>query len=149
MPTQLVAPPEGWVALSIKQPWAGLIVAGLKSIEVRTWSASRRGPVLIHASKVPDERPEGWSHVMTPAVRTLTELRGGIVGLANLVDCHEYATRAAFVTDRLKHLNDPSWFRLPRLFGHQFEDVQIIPFSPYTGQTMYFSVKKLVKGLAL
>ena len=39
------------VALSIRQPWAELIVSGRKTIEVRTWTTEYRGPVFIHASK--------------------------------------------------------------------------------------------------
>ena len=140
MPGQLVAPPEGWVALSIKQPWAALIVAGLKSIEVRTWPTRRQGPVLIHASKIPDDRPEGWALVQTPEVQALTELRGGILGLASLVDCREYADAQAFAQDQLLHRNALAWFRPPRLFGHVFEEARPLPFCPYPGQTLYFSV---------
>ena len=36
-------------ALSVRQPWAELIVAGLKDVENRTWRTDYRGPVLIHA----------------------------------------------------------------------------------------------------
>ncbi|WP_206002040.1 ASCH domain-containing protein [Paraburkholderia aromaticivorans] len=36
-------------ALSIRQPWAWLIVKGHKDIENRTWSTRFRGRVLIHA----------------------------------------------------------------------------------------------------
>lgn len=36
--------------LSIIQPWAGLIVTGLKDIENRTWKTDYRGKLLIHAS---------------------------------------------------------------------------------------------------
>ena len=36
--------------LSIRQPWAALIVHGFKETENRTWSTSYRGPVLIHAA---------------------------------------------------------------------------------------------------
>ncbi len=36
--------------LSIKQPWAFLIVAGYKDIENRTWTTSHRGIFAIHAS---------------------------------------------------------------------------------------------------
>ena len=36
-------------ALSIRQPWAELIVRGHKDVENRTWRHSYRGPVLIHA----------------------------------------------------------------------------------------------------
>ncbi|MCE9533962.1 MAG: ASCH domain-containing protein [Planctomycetes bacterium] len=38
-------------ALTIKQPWAGLIAAGIKPIENRTWRTWYRGPLLIHASR--------------------------------------------------------------------------------------------------
>lgn len=37
-------------ALSIKQPWAYLIAAGIKDIENRTWKVNFRGKVFIHAS---------------------------------------------------------------------------------------------------
>lgn len=36
--------------LSIKQPWASLIVLGVKRFEIRSWSTDYRGPLLIHAS---------------------------------------------------------------------------------------------------
>ena len=38
-------------ALSIRQPWAWLIVNGFKDIENRTWPTKFRGRVLVHASK--------------------------------------------------------------------------------------------------
>ncbi|EJL66291.1 ASCH domain-containing protein [Flavobacterium sp. CF136] len=37
-------------ALSIKQPWAHLIAAGIKDIENRTWRTNFRGRIYIHAS---------------------------------------------------------------------------------------------------
>jgi hypothetical protein len=40
-------------AITIKQPWAFLIVEGVKDIENRTWKTNFRGRVLIHASKTP------------------------------------------------------------------------------------------------
>lgn len=39
--------------ISVKQPWAWLICAGIKPIENRTWSTKFRGRVLIHASANP------------------------------------------------------------------------------------------------
>jgi hypothetical protein len=39
------------VALSIRQPWASLIVAGLKPVENRSWRVRYRGPLLIHAGQ--------------------------------------------------------------------------------------------------
>lgn len=37
-------------AISIKQPWASFIAAGIKDIENRTWKTNFRGRVYIHAS---------------------------------------------------------------------------------------------------
>src|SRR4051794_31022472 len=66
----LLLPPDGSrrmaeveYALSLKQPWAALLVHGVKTIEVRRWPTARRGRVLIHAARVPDDRPEAWSRV--------------------------------------------------------------------------------------
>ena len=41
--------------LSVRQPWASLLVSGLKDIENRTWAPNHKGRILIHASstKVP------------------------------------------------------------------------------------------------
>ena len=38
-------------ALTIRQPWASLIVDGEKRVENRTWPTKYRGPLLIHAGK--------------------------------------------------------------------------------------------------
>ena len=38
-------------ALTIKQPYASLIVEGIKDIENRTWKTNYRGRILIHAGK--------------------------------------------------------------------------------------------------
>ena len=37
-------------AITVKQPWASLIVEGIKDIENRTWPTKYRGKVLIHAA---------------------------------------------------------------------------------------------------
>src|SRR3989344_3108725 len=41
-------------ALSLKQPFAELILQGKKVIELRKWNTRFRGEFLIHASKVSD-----------------------------------------------------------------------------------------------
>jgi len=41
-------------ALSIKQPFATLIMNGLKDREHRTWTTDFRGKFMIHSSKIPD-----------------------------------------------------------------------------------------------
>lgn len=37
-------------ALSLLQPWASLVVMGVKKIETRSWRTAHRGELLIHAS---------------------------------------------------------------------------------------------------
>jgi hypothetical protein len=41
-------------ALSVRQPWAWLLVHGPKDIENRNWYTNYRGWVMIHASKTFD-----------------------------------------------------------------------------------------------
>jgi activating signal cointegrator 1 len=41
-------------ALSLREPYASLIMAGLKTIETRTWKTNYRGDILIHVSKSRD-----------------------------------------------------------------------------------------------
>jgi ASCH domain len=37
-------------ALTIRQPWAELILRGRKPFELRTWRTKYRGPLVIHAA---------------------------------------------------------------------------------------------------
>ena len=83
-------------ALSIRQPWARLIVRGLKDIENRTWRSALRGPILVHASKTFDYAGMDWLHDNMPGVwRDLqaTPLYrfefGGYLGTIDIVDCVE------------------------------------------------------------
>jgi len=79
--------------LSIRQPWAWLIVHGHKDVENRDWTTGYRGPLLIHASKTLVKRDyvqvaqqvlDDFGLVV-PALEVVE--RGGIVGVAELVDC--------------------------------------------------------------
>lgn len=36
--------------ISIQQPWAGLIILGIKSYETRSWNTKHRGKLAIHSS---------------------------------------------------------------------------------------------------
>lgn len=42
--------------LSVRQPWATLLVRGHKKIETRTWNTKFRGRLLIHASAKFDDK---------------------------------------------------------------------------------------------
>lgn len=53
--------------LTLHQPWASLVAAGVKRIETRSWSTSYRGPLAIHAAKRsmngdPDALGLWWSY---------------------------------------------------------------------------------------
>ena len=134
------SPPEEVFALSVKQPWAALLVAGVKTVEVRTWPTARRGRVLIHAGKIPDDRPEGWALVNTPELRALADLRGGVIGVAELVECRSYGTAAAFAAGCEQHRNSPDWFVPPRLYGFVFRDPRPIEYHACRGKTLFFAV---------
>ncbi|QDU22496.1 ASCH domain-containing protein [Urbifossiella limnaea] len=127
-------------ALSVKQPWAALLVAGVKLVEVRTWATRRRGRVLIHAGLVPDDRPQAWEQVTTPELEEAARQRGGIVGEAELVGCRTYDSADAFAADAGRHLNDPGWFAPPRLHGFEFRAARPLPFRRLPGFTMFFRV---------
>src|SRR4051812_39438265 len=104
------------IALSLKQPWAALVAHGHKSIEIRRWQTVRRGRIFIHASKVPDARPEVWARLPAP-LKTAAELMGGIVGSVSITGCVAYDSEVAFSADCLLHLNEVGWFRPPVMYG--------------------------------
>jgi (5-formylfuran-3-yl)methyl phosphate synthase len=131
-------------ALSIKQPWAALVVHGFKTIEIRRWSTRHRGRVLIHAARVPDSRPETWARVPR-GFEASARVGGGIVGEAELVECRVYKTPEAFARDRLLHLNDPSWFQAPAMYGFVFKCARALPFRRYPGSLYFFDVPTLAR----
>jgi uncharacterized protein (UPF0264 family) len=127
-------------ALSVKQPWAALLAHGRKSVEVRSWHTRRRGWVLIHAARIPDERPGVWEQVPAGLLGAARQF-GGVVGAAEITDCRTYPTREGFCADRALHLNEPSWFRPPRLYGFTFANPVALPFHRCPGQTRFFTVE--------
>lgn len=73
-------------AISIRQPYAWLVVHGIKRVENRSWTTTHRGPLLIHAAGKMHEHPlteiAELFHVKLPSVFDL----GGIVGRVELTD---------------------------------------------------------------
>jgi hypothetical protein len=68
-------------ALTIRQPWAALVVSGRKRVEWRTWATTHRGPLLIHAG-------QGRADVRVPRdVRALASVRGALIGRVDVVSC--------------------------------------------------------------
>lgn len=67
-------------ALSVKQPWASLIAMGQKTLEIRSWRTTRRGPIAIVSSV-------GRSRIQ-PLVRIPRHAPTGVLlALVELVDC--------------------------------------------------------------
>ena len=68
--------------LTIKEPWATLIIEGYKRYEFRSWKTNYRGKILIHA---------GMSLESDNALRfkdyNLEYGKGAIIGEAEIVDC--------------------------------------------------------------
>jgi ASCH domain len=100
----------------VRQPWATLIVRGVKNIENRSWATSYRGPVLVHASQ------RLSVHSLADIARQFGidlpqfELPlGGIVGITNIVDCvvaHPspwFEGKFGFVLDRSRELPFKPW----------------------------------------
>jgi len=71
------------------QPWADLIVDGIRDIENRTWPTKFRGVVLIHASKKV-ERTEVKRYRRELGLDTNDDYKpttGAIIGKAEIFDC--------------------------------------------------------------
>ena len=128
-------------ALSVRQPWAWLVVHGGKRIENRIWTTRFRGEFLIHAAKgmtgaewfdaVQFVAHRGHS-ARVPEMKTLD--RGGIVGIARLADvvsphggeCHATALGG-------------DW-HMHAQYGFLLADVRATPFIPCQGALGLFDV---------
>lgn len=128
-------------ALSIRQPWAWLIVNGHKDIENRTWHTKYRGRFLVHASAGCTRRAWGEAIqfalerglIETPfEVPALNELqRGGIIGSVELVDSVDHS--------------DSPWYMGEK--GFVLRDPKPLPFTPMKGRLGFFDVPDaLVQG---
>jgi hypothetical protein len=132
---ELERPPD--YALSIKQPWATLVLHGLKTIEIRRWPTTVRGLIYIHTGAISDDREEGWRAV-PEHLRKMAKLRGGLVGTVNLTECLKYSSVEEFRTDIAHHRNELSWFRPPFLYGFRFKEPKVVPFRRHKGWIKFF-----------
>lgn len=122
--------------LSIRQPWAWLIVNGKKPVENRTWPTQVRGWIAIHAGKTlasPEERI--WIQRKFPQIPLPSNLdTGKIVGVAHLIDCVE--------------LHPSPWFEGP--FGFVFDRAAVFNGPALRGALGFFTTdlpKHLCPGL--
>lgn len=85
-----------YTCLSVRQPWASLIIYGFKDIENRTWETMHRGPLLIHASAKWDggsalQAARAMSPVPVPDRNHPCYQFGGFIGIVDLVGFPEDA----------------------------------------------------------
>lgn len=122
-------------ALSIRQPWAWLIVTGEKPIENRSWESNYFGPLLIHASLAFDKEGHRWVKQNFPRIRMPkpTEFpRGAIVGQVRMLGCIEEGELAT-----------SPWFFGP--YGFVLDKPKQFPEPiPYKGQLGFFNVDERV-----
>ena len=86
------------LALSIRQPWAELILRGEKAIEIRNWTDPYRGDLFLHTGKMAD----GYKHI-TFGMQDI--FRGGYVGIIELAEILPF-TSERWEQWRHKHLSD-------------------------------------------
>jgi len=119
--------------LSLKQPFAELVVSGRKTIELRKWNTKFRGEFLIHASKIPDERAmKKFGFDDLPC--------GFIIGKANLIDVKKYEEAGECNKDQTKHLASSDWGH----YGFILENIKRLKPIPAKGQLGFweFNYKK-------
>jgi hypothetical protein len=137
-------------ALSVRQPYASLIVAGIKAIENRSWAPKYRGRLAIHASKsmrladLNDARAL-CREIGAPFPEEFP--RGGILGTVDFTGVIWKDENGVIVTDHptLIEIDATWWFE--DAVGWILENPQACLFVPYTGKLQLFDVPdELIKN---
>ncbi len=119
-------------ALSLRQPWAELILQGKKTIETRTWNTKFRGEFLIHAAKQVNREACKQFNLDPDALTT-----GALVGKATVVDVKVYTSSEEFIADDKFHCAAGLKFRK---YGFLLKDVKRIKPIPCKGQLGFFEI---------
>ncbi len=79
-------------ALSVRQPWATMIICGIKDVEFRSWNMKYRGPLLIHASATAtmDHLLQMYFQVGSSEELIRSLPLGAYVGIVDVVDVDEW-----------------------------------------------------------
>ncbi len=75
------------IALGIQQPWAELILRGIKTLEIRSQPTRLRGRIYLYASKRSSPLPAATVAAKRHQIDVDLLPRGVLVGTVNLVDC--------------------------------------------------------------
>lgn len=129
----LASLPELLPCVSVRQPWAWLIVNGYKPVENRDWPTRFRGRLLIHASGTVTQRDYRETvaslrdhGLAPPELPDLAHIeRGGIVGIVNMTDC-------------LPEVDSP-WY-VPGSYAWMMANARPLPFVPWKGRLGFFNV---------
>jgi predicted transcriptional regulator len=95
-------------ALSIRQPWASLVVNGDKTIEIRSWRPRNMAfpqRIWIHAGQQMD------MEMLSESAITPDLPRGAIIGQATLTGIIRYMTQEHWLKDLSRHLNRPDHYK--------------------------------------
>lgn len=97
--------------LTIKQPWASLIIKGYKKYEFRSWKTNYRGKILIHAGLSADKLDQQRFNSYN-----LNYIKGAIIGEADITDCilvdEEFDKKLKNIDKNVyknNHVNDYAW----------------------------------------
>lgn len=129
--------------LSVQQPFATLIVLGLKPDETRSWLTKYRGQIGIHASqKIDKESCRQWpiKEVLASHGYDETNLTTGcIIGIGNITDCQrvhvDEGNRAVLENNDIIEGDNYyfGWFGKGR-FSWRMSDMKTIEPIPAKGQ---------------
>jgi predicted transcriptional regulator len=121
--------------LSLKQPYAELLVSGMKTIEIRKWNTKFRGQFLVHASKNIDE--EACKRLKIDQAKLVT---GAIVGEANLCNVTSYRTKNSFLKDKNKHFASSNYEK-PKYGFLVNQPKRFVTPIPIRGKLGFFNVE--------
>ena len=126
--------PESDRALTLRQPWAWLVICGPKNIENRRWNTRFRGRVYIHTSKVHSRQDYdaaalvcGEMGVELPPYGNSAYQLGGIIGSVDIVDVLPRGDASA------------RW-KFSEQYGFVLEAPRQAPFVPCKGALSFWKV---------
>ena len=125
--------------LSLKQPYAELLVSGKKTIELRKWNTNFRGKFLIHASKNVNKEKCRSLKIDPPKLYV-----GAILGRAELYDVKKYENKYQFTRDKNRHYADSNIFD-SHMYGFMIRRAQRLRHPIlYLGKLGFFEVNQSV-----
>ncbi len=121
--------------LTIRQPWATLIIEGYKEYEFRTWKTNYRGEFYIHAGKtINKEKIAAFSEL------NLEYPTGYIIGKATLSDCVEVDEELAnkLLKKDSKVYSNLTKKREKKYYGFKLSNIEKITPIPAKGKLSFW-----------